>query len=472
MADNPEDIIKKISKFHKKGSSREWKLIYNSPFETLEPVYFWILDFMGYPKNVDKIVDNFASSPGSGHFSELMMKATRMQEEAMKIYGMINTVIKSIQNLIYDLKEFQLRLAIYNDAKSKDKNIASAGLISLKQIWMDQVDIKKGVGSINMLSRDLNFVTIRDAFMVTDSLEKVEELDLNDRVKRILKARVQEFIEWKERSETELRKRFEVEKTYLKTQVNTIKLYSRWVKPYLIAAKQLEQGGISNASLVTAFNTINIGVTLMKKEEVDVQKETYAKNLPKNFLDLKNVRKYYSCSVVDFKFRGIPQKMEQHYTFGGRVDVSFRAYALNEEELALFKKKLEDSDLDDAMKTIIGATDESLGQIKEDIDYFLEDDREKEEEKENEEREKNDVNPFTALLGLDKLKIFQKKEKKNSEKEEEEEVKKLEKEGIKKDTYAESVIRKLAETNAVDFCYKIYDIYKKAHGMASTQNMV
>jgi HD superfamily phosphohydrolase YqeK len=43
---------------------------------------------------------------------------------------------------------------------------------------------------------------------------KEQILDLNDRVKRILEPRIAEFLQWKEISEQELRKRFNIEKNY------------------------------------------------------------------------------------------------------------------------------------------------------------------------------------------------------------------------------------------------------------------
>ena len=72
--------------------SADHQLIYNSTSETLEPVYFWLLDFMNqvFGGNVEKIMDNFASSPGSGHFSELQGKATQMQQEASRVLGTVN----------------------------------------------------------------------------------------------------------------------------------------------------------------------------------------------------------------------------------------------------------------------------------------------------------------------------------------------------------------------------------------------
>jgi len=279
----------------KPSATEEHKLIYQSTSETLEPVYFWILDLMNdlFSGKVEKLMDNFTSSPGSGHFSELMGKATRMQEEAMKILGNANTVIKSIINIIYDLKEFEIRLQHYKDSHSEDKEKAESALLALKQIWMDNVDIKRGRGSINMLAQDLNFVTIRDAFMAAKSVEEVDKMDLNDRVKRILKPRLAEFFEWKKRSERELKKRYEIEKTYLKSQVNALKLYSRWAKPYLKAATQLEQKEVGREpSLVTAFNTILLELTLLGKKQVNFEQAIVDKELPESFKKVKLKRDY------------------------------------------------------------------------------------------------------------------------------------------------------------------------------------
>ena len=175
--------VSKIIEGMKIKPVRTWKLSYNSSSETLEPLYFCLLDFMNTFGDVEKLVDTFTSSPGSGHFSELMGKGTRMQEEAMKIYGMVNTVMKSIINLIYDLKEFQLRLKNYDDANSSNPQEAASGSLSLKQIWMDTVDIKRGRGAINMMAQDLQFVTLRDAFMAVNTLKGVDKVDLNERVK-------------------------------------------------------------------------------------------------------------------------------------------------------------------------------------------------------------------------------------------------------------------------------------------------
>ena len=439
-------------------ASEEHILGYDSASESLEPVYFWILDKMNdIVGDTEKLIDNFVSSPGSGHFSELMSKATRMQEESMKMMQTTGVLIKSMINIIYDLKEFEIRLSQYNYANSKDKAEAEAGLLSLKQIWMDNVDIKRGRGSINMLAQDLQFVMLRDAFMAAKSMESISDIDLNDRVRRMLQARLQEFLQWRELSERELRKRYEIEKTYLKNQLNSLKLYTRWAKPYLKAATQLEQKEAGRApDIVTAFNTIRFELTLLGKKSVNFSQAVIDKKLPESFRNIELKRKYYSCVLVDFYFRGIPQKVGQHYAFGGKVVVAFRGYALNRDELKMLDEKLDESDLKDSLTLVSGMTDESLRELQEDISYFLKEEKDREELKEKEKKSGGeDANPFSALFGI------------GGEKKKEENGKKDKITEIKADSYVEEMVRKIAEDNVKTICFTLFDVYKKAHGMAS-----
>lgn len=445
--------------------SAQHQLVYNSSLQTLEPIYFWILDFINnmFGGRVEKIVDNFASSPGSGHFAELQGRVSQMQQEASRVLGTVNNILRGVLNLIYDLKEFKIRLSHYDEANLKDEKRAEAGLLALKQMWIDRVDIQRGAGSINaMTTGNLQFVTLRDAFMATKTIEDVDKLDLNERVKRILEPRLQEFLEWKKRSEQELRKRFEIEKTYLKSQVNALKLNARWAKPYLKAAQQLTQSAElgKRPELVNIFNTVFLELSLMGQNPVDVKQAVVNKDLPEDFKKIKKLRTYNSVVFVDFNFRGIPSRTGQHYVFGGRAEVTFKAYALNDDELKLLKQKLSENDLEESLKLVQGMTDESLQEIKADIDEFFGDKEKEAEEKAKEE----DTNPFSALFSFLKP---GKKDKKTDEDKEKEEIDKLRQKGIPKDKYPELYIRKLAEATAINLCYTVFDIYKKAHDMAS-----
>lgn len=453
------EIIKDITG---KGPESEHKLTYDSASETLEPIYFFILDTMeSFKLNPQKLVDNFISSPGSGHFAELGQRATMMQQQGSRILGDINTVLRSVLNLIYDLKEFKIRLQHYDDLKSKDKNLSMAAKLSLKQIWMDKVDFQKGNSSIKALALgQAGFQTLLDAFLVSDTPKEASKLDLNDRVKRIVTSRVAEYNAWLEQSEKELRKRYALERNYLRSQVNALKLYTRWARPYLVAASRLESTDSGrNPALVNVFNTILLELTLLGKSEINVRESAMLGELPPEFAKepflKKNIkRKYFAVILVDFKFRGIPQRVAQqsHYAFGGKAEIIFRAYAMNDDELEKFEKELDNSDLSDAMNLIQGATDDSLKQMQEEINFFLD---EKDETKESKKGE-DTSNPFLALFG------FYEKNEKPKEK------KSLENKDIivKKDSWVErEYIRKFAAENAKTTSLKVFEIYKKANGM-------
>ncbi|MEM4641015.1 MAG: hypothetical protein QXW65_00625 [Candidatus Pacearchaeota archaeon] len=447
-----ESILKEIKKVTQPSRQEPlWhsKLVYDSTAEQLEPIYFWILDFMQEGgMEVEKLVDTFSASVGGGYFSELGAKASKMQEEAMKILGAVNTVLKSIINLLYDLKEFEIRLQIYKDLKDPKKK--DAALLALKQIWMDKVDIQRGRGSINVMTSDLNFMTLRDAFMAAKSVEDVDKMDLNERVKRVLKPRLAEFFDWVKRSEKELTTRFELEKSYLKSQINSLKLYTSWVKPYLRAAEQLrmKETSLKEPTLVNAFNTILLELKILGKSKIKIPSAVAAGKLPKTMINYKPRRDYYACVLIDFTFRGIPSRTPQgHYIFGGRAEVDFKAFTLNSEELEIFYKKLEQQDWQQTLKLIEGVTDESLGQLQQDIEHFLGEEEKKEQE----------FSLFGPIKSEDKKEKQEKKKKK----------KELELKDIKKDNYQESLIRRIAEIEAADICFNIYDKYKKAHGMAS-----
>ncbi|PIN88496.1 hypothetical protein COU61_04700 [Candidatus Pacearchaeota archaeon CG10_big_fil_rev_8_21_14_0_10_35_13] len=454
-------------------SSRSHKITYDSSSSTLEPIYFWILDFMNklFGGNVKKLVDNFSSTAGSAHFSEMQMKSTRMQDEGMKIMQTIGVLVKGLINLIYDLKDFELRLHIYDVANSEDVAERQQGINSLKQVWMDTVDAKRGNTGIKAMAQQFGYNTLIDGFIAVNSIEEAQKIDLNKRVQQIVIARVGEFLHWKKLSEIELRKRYNIEKVYLKNQINSLRMYSRWAKPYLKAVSELEMKGLDDPAMVKAFNTAIFQLTLLGKNEVKVDDLIYDKVLP-DYYSKEKLRKYYSCVLVSFYFRGIPQKAGNQYVFGGRTEMSFNSYVLNEDEMKIFEKMLAESDVNDALKLASGMTDDSIDEIRSDLEHFLGDEakvlglgtsvkKEEDEFKVEKSDSFDDVNPFSALFSF---KGFKSSKKRSSDSNE------LKAGEIPKDDDYESVIRGIAKGKADELCYTLFDVYKKAHGMPSHED--
>ena len=433
-----------------KAPIEQHKMVYDVYSQSLEQIYFWILDEINkeFDGGADKLVDNFVSSPGGGHFSEFQKKATLMQEEGMKIFGVVNQIIRGILNIIYDLKEFQINLVTYGDLKSDDEKVKNAALLSLKQRWLDNVDIKKQRSAIYMLAQNFDYALLIDAFMAVKTLDDVKNMDLNDRVKRILEQRIAEFNKWVVESEKELKKRFEIEKLYLRSQVNSVRLYTRWAKPYLRAARQLEQNLKPTADIVNIFDTAMFELVLMAKGKYDPLKDVASGELPEVFKKLK-LRKYTPATIVELRFRSVPSRETQQGAYGyrGKVEVTFTSFALNVDEMKVLAEKIEEDDLGDAFKFIEGVTDESLGQIKDDINALLGE----EVKEEKKEKKAEDTNPFSALWSF--FKSDKKDEKKDLSK------------GILKDSNYEKIVRSQAILEARWACRRLYDSFKKAHGM-------
>lgn len=370
----------------------EYHITYDTFGQTLEPVYFWTLDFMrnqsGLKLDVNKTEEAFEASAGGGFFGELGTRAAVMQDRAMKILEVVNNVLRTIINLIYDLKEFEQRLELYNDSdekKQQDSSKRQAAEYGLKSVWMDQVDIKAGLGSINQLTRgDLQFITLRDAFFQVKSIKEIDKFDLNERVKVLLKKKFQEYDTWKKLSEVELRKRYDLEKHYLKAQVDSLRLYTKWAKPYLRAAQKLgmkefkTKAGLPSPDIISTFNNMQMELKLFGKKEVKLEDVDELKKVAKK-LETKN--KYYACLETEFKFRTAPQVARSgqstHYAHLGVIDIFFRAYILSDDDI----KDIEANEIYEDMEIIEELTDKSMVALQEDLDKYLDEKKESKQEK-------------------------------------------------------------------------------------------
>ncbi len=452
-----KEIKKLLIKAIKEKPIATYNLAYDSMGEGIEPLYFWTLDFMrdkppsGLGLDVTKTREGFEASAGSGFFGEMGTRASVMQDRAMKILEVVNTVLRSVINLIYDLKEFEIRVGTYDDLKSENKETREGAELALKGVWMDQVDIKRGRGSINMLSQQLDFVTLRDAFMAANTLSEVKKLDLNKRVHNILERKISEYLKWKEISEKELRKRFQIEKNYLRTQIDSLRIYVKWIKPYLKAAQKLGMKEFNTPDIVASFNNMQIQLSLFGKQKFKPENvhESYAK------VDFGN--DYFVGLEINFDFRTVPAigKSGQggsHYVQSGRTDITFNSYLLRDTELEI----LEDQELYEDMDLINNLTEISLDTLQEDLDHFL---------KEEEPKEKPKKKPkFRMELPFGDLGVgFKEMIKPMSE------VGDFFKDIFKKDSatagFKLKKVIKSAESEAKEKCYMAYDIYKKAHGM-------
>lgn len=439
-----------------KNPIEQHNLVYDlagSPNQILEELYFWILDYVnGVYGKTDKLIDNFVTSPGSSLFTENLQKRATAEQNASRMLGNVNEVVKSVVQLMWSVKEYDTLLIMYDNYHSRDEDEKEAALLSLKQRWLDKVDIQKGGSAIKQLAvtgaQQPGFVLLVDAFMAAKSAKDVKKIDLNDRLRRLVRQRAEEFFVWLKESEKGLRQRYLVEKNYLKTQMNNLKLYAHWVKPYLKAAQKLRENAEETSGLVTAFNTALFELVLFGEGNYDPQSDVDKGELPVLF-SKKKFRKYSPFILVEMKFRSTPEAVGQHARFRGRIEIIFTSFSLNEDEHKVLKKELEKDDLGDLIGVVEGITSESLERIQADVDGVLKEiDR-------SENRGGDDANPFVALFS------FAGRGRGKTEKKEERDLSN----GIPLDGTYEEVIRNQAILKARVECLKLYGNLKKAYSL-------
>ena len=452
-----EELRKKSLVKLDSDETAEFRLIYDSIGEGLEPIYFWVLDFLrsdepsGLGLEVAKVEEAFEATAGSAFFGEMGTRRSAMEDRAMKMLQMVNTIIRSVINLIYDLKEFQLRLGHYEKLKSKDPNERRGAELALRGIWLDQVDLQKGRASINVLSQQLQFYTLRDAFFAVNSLSDIgKEFELNDRVQRILQRKLADYFAWKTNSEQELRKRYNIELHYLKSQVDSLKLYTKWARPYLRSAQQLRMKEFNSPDLVNAFDNMVMELKLFGKKEIKPVSvyEEYDK--------IKFEKKFYSCVEVHFKFRTIPQALRtqqgNQYVNSGNTEMTFRSFVLTDEEI----KELEAQELYEDMDVVEQLTNVSLKELEKDLDEFLNPEKEKKAEEAQKKKQKTPAMPlFSAFSGFfDAAKSVNKGF-----------MSMFNLGNMGKYGYQTEQIRRKAQETALKNTFVVYDVYKKTHGM-------
>ncbi|PIX43558.1 hypothetical protein COZ55_01120, partial [archaeon CG_4_8_14_3_um_filter_38_5] len=238
----------------------QYKIIVNTPFQSIGKYYNMILKELrefGF-KNLTKVNQALSASPTSAFYADVAQRKAYAKEQFDKGQGLINGIIQQVMKLIYSLKEFDLILDIFKRLESSDDSEKLAAELNLRRIWLDEVDVKKGRGSIHTIStaQGMEFVSLRDSFLVIKDLRSIDELTVNDRVKRILKDRFSEYSDWKKAYKKDIEGRKKIQKEYLRNQVESLKMQLEWVKPYYTLMQQLEiDTGVANPDLLAGVDT-------------------------------------------------------------------------------------------------------------------------------------------------------------------------------------------------------------------------
>ena len=183
----------------------------------------------------------------------------------------------------------------------------------------------------------------------------------------------------------------EIQRTLLHSKLETLALYVRWLGPYLREVRRLKQESSSGATLVKAFNTAAIEVTLLAQRPYPLKEAVDRGDLPRILLKARE-RPYYPILLIELRIRAAPERTSGGgYTYRGRVEVVATSYALNQDELALLRREVEYDDFREVIGAVVENAQGTLSDIIGKIETLL-------SPEVAGVQEPDDSNPFSALF--------------------------------------------------------------------------
>ncbi|RLE47778.1 hypothetical protein DRJ25_01555 [Candidatus Woesearchaeota archaeon] len=438
-----------------------WSITIESQNNSVEPYYYFCMHELadwGY-NHVDKIIDVFTAAEHSSFYGAAAQKLGLAQDKVGQYLATIGKMIKDMFQLVRELRWIDERIRYYEDSDSKDKKKSDIALTALKGLWVDLVDGVVGgqrTGSnLFTMAQQLQFSALPDLFFdihprTVEEIEKVVEEqagEFNKTVKRVLKRKLYNFLTWKASTYREIINRRKFTIRYLRQHYNVIKMYIGWCKPYIRHIERLRgsDSRLNSADVISAFESSMIEI------------EVLGRSLP------KDNKKVYNCMMISFEYKTKPsmQYQTEGYHRGpihiGITNIQWRAYAWTAEQIENYKRMREEEDLD-MLKSIDDSLKDAMESLGDDLLKYLKEAEESIEEPEKEEEVKKpkglgDIFKETFAGFFPKNKTKPKKPKKPSKKE-----LALAKEKEKEEQGAAGWLAKL-------FCFKVYEIVKKAHGM-------
>lgn len=340
--------FKMDGRFPKDGFIDKKFLEYQDVNLSLEEVYFWIVDALrngGW--KLDKINDYNSSSIHSTMGGASASKLSINQEKAMQYLKFIADMVKSLFQIVRELRVIDERMDLYERSKEGDH----AAEVTLRGYWVDMVEGgSKNPSSVYGLSRDVGFTTLPDLFfsspaMKQEDVEKeVSKLEFNDSLKNVLKRKLSQFMTWKERTYNEIMQRRGFTLHYLKQHYATIKLYIDWVKPYLRNVKRLwqDESKQDSVDIVNSFETGVIEIEVMASQP---SKSHYTPVVIYHF--------YYRIKpMMSFTDQSYQHRGPVHV---GRVTIKPRGYVWTDRDIYEYKRMRREEDFE-----ILGQIDETV----------------------------------------------------------------------------------------------------------------
>ena len=382
------------------------RLVYESPNNSIEENYFWVLEHLRQDRgfhDIIKIIDIYSSSEASAFWGNQQQRISAQQNQASGLLANMGKMVHDLFETVREVRIIDERLEAYNSWEYKENGItkhSDSADVTLKSIFTDLVEGgTKNPQSVFGLQQTVGFTILPTLFFNTKVYSEreldqtIKDMDQNESVKQLLRRKLYQFLLWKKHTHKELENRRIFSIRYLNQHWNVIKLYMNWVKPYLrnLRALQMEHKE-GDPDLISSFDQNLTEVELL------------AKHKPQNGV--------YPVIIANFQFRTRPEMSirREAYHLGpahmGRLEMTFRAYGWNEEQienyLAMKRKEeivllgLLDEHLSDIMEVMSEEFEKYLDEYKKILPQKAED---KPEKKILKKEVANTFEPFTAIFG-------------------------------------------------------------------------
>ncbi len=380
------------------------RIIYENPAIGIEALYFWCLTHFraqGFPI-VEKLNDVFSASEQSSLFGQGQARLGVTQDRVFAFLRTIHDMVNSLPQYVRELRAIAERRTLYEKSFEGGEQ-ADEHEKTLKGLYIDLVEGgAKNPQSVIGLSQQVGFVVLPNLFFEMNQsknesddafAKRIKNLkqEYNGSVVDLLQRKLTQYYMWKKSTWEELTKRRTYLLKYLRQYYSTIRLYMKWVKPYIKAVKRLglDLDRNSRAELVKAFETSLIEIELMGKK-LEGGSGTGDETV-------------FNCLLITFQYRtkpamtfATPDFQHRGPTHTGEAEITWRSYAWTQEEIDAFKKIKDKEDIE-LLKDMNETLREALTGVEDDLSVFL-NQADKEVFPDKKEEEKPKKEPLFAPL--------------------------------------------------------------------------
>ncbi|MBT4651814.1 hypothetical protein HOC13_04825 [Candidatus Woesearchaeota archaeon] len=349
---------------------KRFRLIWEVYDLSIEESYYWVLKYLRHDAAhpvVEKLEDTFSAAEASASFGVTQQRLGAQQDKVSQFLVAIGKMVKELFAMVRELRIIDERKGYYQETEEQMNRPRGqrlkGGETTLKGVFIDMVQGgAKSAASVYGMARELEFVTLPDLFFEAPPFvnsyemeEWVDNLEFNEKVKRVLKRHLKNFMEWKKSTWKELKGRRKFQLQYLRQHFDIIKLYMEWTKPYLRNIQRLgiKKEHMASPDIIAAFEGSMIDIELLARRPFGDPKAGGC----------------YACVVATLNYRTRPQMkfIQEGYQRGpvhqGKMEMNVRGYIWNEAQVQAYKnmKDRESFELLKVVSASVTAAMEALG---------------------------------------------------------------------------------------------------------------